>query len=159
MMCVHFVGNYAYASNSSVLIKQSLDYHSIINKEFLDGRCLHRDSYEEIMDYDECTCDDAGIRCKSKDGRIAFIEYFDLKGQPTPNFDAVIADGGFNHLDSICINAKMVKILNDAMYSPNDHLLMQFKAMGKPILVTAPGIEDQVAILMPLDIQTVMDFK
>lgn len=47
MMCVHFMNGFACASDAHIAVRQSLEYHSIINPELLDGKSLHKDNYTE----------------------------------------------------------------------------------------------------------------
>ena len=34
------------------MVKSSLEYHSVINPEFLDGKSIHKDNFKEILKTD-----------------------------------------------------------------------------------------------------------
>jgi len=149
MNCVHFKGGYAYASDSSVAIKQSLEYHTIINPEHLEGKSLHRDNFKAIMGFERAECDDAGIACTDHDGRAAFFEYFDLKGQEMPDFDKVIRPLGGQSVDFIGISPKYVAILAKAMHAPGKIFRFKFQGKDKPVLVDVPDIPNQIGLIAP----------
>jgi len=150
MMCVHFKDGFAYASDGHVAIKQSLEYHTIICPECLDGKSLHKDNFKAVMGFEIAECDDAGIACKDNDGRTAFFEYFDRKGQEMPNFDSVMALKEIKPVDFIGINPKYMTMLSKAMHAPFEQYRFRFQGGDNPILIDVPDIPRQTAILMPV---------
>ena len=72
---VYFIDRFAYASNAHMIIKQSIDYHTVINPENLNGKTIHRDSFKQIMDFTYAIAEEGGIACKDDDGREAFFAY------------------------------------------------------------------------------------
>lgn len=150
LMCVHFKGGYAYASEGHVAIKQSLEYHTISNPEHLEGKSLHKDNFKAVMGFEFAECDDAGIACSDNDGRTAFFEYFDRKGQEMPNFDDVMLPTEKKPIDFLGINPKYLTMLSKAMHSPSEAYRFRFQGIDKPILIDVPEIPNQTAILMPV---------
>lgn len=150
MMCVHFKNGFAYASDSKMIVKQSLEYHTIIGKECLEDKSIHKDNYEEVMRFDIAECDDNGIACKSVDGRAAYFEFFDRKGDEIPDFEKVLNSGGLKTIDFIGINPKLLAKLSKAMHSPTGDLRLRFQGVDKPILVDTPDIPDQMGLIMPV---------
>lgn len=153
LMCVHFKDGYAYASDGHVLIKQSLDYHSIGKPELLDGKSMHKDNYKAIMQFEIAECDDNGVACSDNDGRTAYFEFFDYKGLQQPNFEATLKRSGFAEVSFIGINPEFLYKLSKAMHNPSGVMRLQFQGLDKPVLIDVVGIEDQYALIMPAVIQ------
>jgi hypothetical protein len=149
MVCVHFKGGFAYASDGHMLVKQSLEYHTILNPELLDGKSLHMDNYKAIMGFEFAECNEDGIACHDSDGRTAFYDYFDLKGQEVPNFESVLKPCGQKSVEFIGMNPEYLYKISKAMHSPGGSFRLQFQGVDKPILIDTPEIENQWGILMP----------
>jgi hypothetical protein len=149
MMCVHFKGGFAYASDGHIAIKQSLDYHLIHGQECLEDKSIHKDNYKAIMGFEKATCDDSGVSCEDKDGRTAFYEYFDRKGVEIPNFEAVLKPTGQKSVEFIGIKPEFLARLTKALHTPTGSVRLQFQGIDKAILVDVVEIVDQEAIIMP----------
>lgn len=151
MNCIYFDCGFAYASNSHIAIKQSLEYQSVLNPELLDGKLLHRENYKSIMAFDIAECGEDGIDCKSTSGAAAFFEYYTPgEKEKIPDFDAVIRTKfGLTQLSFIGINPDYLLKLTKALYAPLGNIRCQFTGLDKPIKVDVIGIENQEAILMP----------
>jgi hypothetical protein len=149
MGCIHFKNGFAYASNGNIIIKQSLEYHSILDAQFLDGMSIHRENYANIMQFEVATANEDGIYCNNKDGRSAFFEYFDRKGQQVPNFDEVINQFSAKGVDFIGFSPKSFEIIGKAFYN-GDQVRIRFSGMDKGMLCDVLGYENQVAYVMPV---------
>jgi hypothetical protein len=149
MMCVHFIGGFAYASDGCMVVKQSLDYHSVINPEVLDGKSIHRDNFKNIMQFEIAECTEEGVVCKDNDGRTAVFDYFDRKDMVLPNFEAILSLGKSEPVPFIGITPKLLDRVSKAMHSPSGALRVQFYGVDKPMRLDDPLIENQVAILSP----------
>jgi len=149
MMCIHFLDGFAYASDGMIVIKQSLEYHSIINSSSLNGKCLHKDNYKAIMQFEKATCDDLGVSCIAPDGRSAFFEYFDLKGVQMPNFESVLKPVASTPVSYIGIRPDLLNRLSKAMHSPDGILRIRFQGVDRWALVDVVGIENQCGVIMP----------
>ena len=148
MMCVHFVNGFAYAADSSICIKQSLEYHSIINPESLEGKSIHRDSYKNIMQFEKAECTEEGILCSDPDGRKAFFEYFKRDGD-IPDFDKLFKGFKETKVPFIGMNPKLINRLSAAMHSIDGILRLRFQTLDKAIFIDCVGIPNQEGILMP----------
>jgi hypothetical protein len=157
-MCVHFKNGFAYASDSHMVIKQSLEYHTISDPEFLEGKSIHKDNYKAIMGFEKAECNEDGIACSDNDGRTAFYEYFDRKNVELPNFDAVIKPIGQKSIEFIGVNADLLQKLAKAMHNPSGTLRLQFQGINKAILVDVIEIENQFGVLMPMIINNTLSF-
>lgn len=148
--CVHFENGFILASNGIIAIRQSLEYHSILSPELLDGNSLHRENYKNIMQFEEAIATQEGIHCKNKDGRIAFFEYFDRKKEKIPNFDEIFKKYKAKGVDFIGFNPEQMRILMLSLYCPGGYVRVNFGGIDKIMFIDVPGIERQEAILMPV---------
>jgi hypothetical protein len=153
--CVHFMNGFACASEGHIAIRQSLEYHSIINPEMLDGKSLHKDNYKAIMGFEFAEANEDGIQCKDTDGRTAFYEYFKLEGDQ-PNFDKIFSDAtskGVKSVHFIGFNPVLLAKLAKALYCPDENIRCRFTGIDTTVLVDAVGVENQEAIIMPAILQ------
>lgn len=147
--CVHFQSGFAYASNGIIIVKQSLALHSILEPKELDGKSLHADSYKNIMQFESATANQDGISCSDKDGRVAFFEYFDRKGENIPDFDTIINKFSAKSVEFIGLTLEQIKMVINSFYIPSGVARLNFGGIDKGIYIDVPGVEDQMAILMP----------
>lgn len=149
MGCVHFNNGFAYASNGSILVKQTLSYHSILDPENLDGTSLHRDNYANIMQFEISRATPDGVHCTNKDGRTAFFEYYDRKGQEIPDFESVLVKFPAKPVDFIGINPKYFDLLSKVLYN-GEGVRVRFAGIDRGMLCDVIEWEEQVALVMPL---------
>lgn len=149
LMCVHFMNGFAYASDAHIVVKQSLEYHSIINPELLEGKSIHKDNYKAIMQFENSECCDSGIACSNPDGRTAFYEYFDRKGVELPDMDKFLKPTGQKSVEFIGIYPEFLTRLCKALHTPDGSIRMLFQGIDKCILIDVVGIENQYAVIMP----------
>lgn len=151
--CVHFSGGWAFALNGNIAIRQSLEYHSVLQSEMLENKSIHRDNYKNIMQFEVATANDDGIQCSNADGREAFFSYFDRKNEPLPDLDKIFKGFKAKGVDFIGFNPEQMKILMDAMYSPGGYVRCNFAGIDGGIYIDVPGVDRQEAILMPVLIE------
>lgn len=150
MQCVHFEHGFAYATNGFVSIKQTIELQTILNKEQLDGKSLHKKSYQAIMAFEIAECNYDGIYCKNATGQTAFFDYFDRKDELIPNFEkAMQPKRGLLSMYFIGINPEHLTRLAKALYNPSNNLRFQFTGIDSQILIDAVGVEGQTATIMP----------
>jgi hypothetical protein len=149
MMCIHFLNGFAYASDGHMCVKQSLEYHTILGIDFLEGKSIHKDNYKAVMGFETAECNEDGITCNDSDGRTAFYDFFDLKGVEMPNFESVLKPVGQKSIEFIGITPEYLSRIWKALHVPSNVLRLQFQGVDKPILIDTPEIENQWAILMP----------
>lgn len=147
MQCIYFEDGFAYAADGYIAIKQTLELHSILDKEMLEGKAIHKDSYKAIMAFEIAKAYDDCIHCQSTNGQAASFEYF--KVENAPNFKSYFAIRGQIQLGFIGINPELVARLAKAMYNPNDNMRFQFTGIDKHIIIDCPGVDGQEARLMP----------
>lgn len=152
MSCIHFKEGYAYASDGHIAIKQTLELHTILQPEYLDGQSLHRDSYKAIMTFDKATADDSGITCTSATGQEAFFPYFEFsENEKAPDINSIIPTRtGSVQLSFIGINSQFLARLGKALHNPGNNMRLQFTGIDRAIMVDVIGVEDQQGIIMPV---------
>lgn len=174
LQCVHFKNGFAYASNSHVCIKQSLEYHSVIDVEKLEGKAIHRDSYAAAMKFDYVIATEDGLDCSGTNGQKAFFDYYQPDDIPdtgedslekvgrnrVPDFEDVLKPkSGITSMSFIGVNPDNFTVLMKALYAPTKTVRIQFTGIDKAILVDVPGVEDQEAVIMPRIIEGALEFK
>jgi hypothetical protein len=157
---VHFIGGYAYASDGYIAVKQPLSLSSVIDAENLDNRSIHKSAYEASLKYDFVTANQEGLDCTSLDGSAAFFPYYELD-KDIPDYDAVFTGKNLVQASEIGFNGKKVSQLINAMYSSSGQFKLSFTGQGKPIFLESidEAAEDQVGIIMPVMLQSEMNFK
>ena len=172
LQCVHFLNGFAYASNSYVCIKQSLEYHNIVEPENLDGEALHRDSYAAAMKFDYVLATPDGLDCSSVNGQKAFYEYYRPENIDTgedslekvgrnriPDFERVLNPArGVTSMSFIGVNPDHFTTLMKALHAPAKTVRIQFTGIETAILVDVVGVEDQNAVIMPKMLDGTIDF-
>jgi hypothetical protein len=152
MQCVYFENGYAYASDGSVAIKQTLGFQSVIDITELDGKLLHKDNYRAVMNFEFAQATIDGIECWNANGQRAFFEYFKpADTDKIPNYEAVIkGKRGITSLSFIGINPESLNRVTKALYAPFGNLRIQFTGVDSAILVDVVGVDEQQAIIMPV---------
>ena len=152
--CIHFINGYAYASDGSILIKQSLEYNNdVLNYESLDCKAIHMDSFKEIRKYQVVEVTEEGFDCTAKNGRKAFFPFAvfdeDNDKHKIPDFDAVWPRG-ITEVGELGIMPKYIGLLEKAMVSGN-RLKMTFTGVDRGMLFHSrdENYQDQIAMIMP----------
>lgn len=149
--CVYFKNGFAYATDGYVCIKQTLTLQGVFGVENLEGKAIHRDSYKDIMGFEEVECNEDGIECCNANGQKVFFEYYpENPDNPAPNFEAYLKGRkGPIALDFIGIDFSLFEKLQKALYAPGGNIRLQFTGIDSHIIVDAIGVEDQIATMMP----------
>lgn len=152
MQCVFFENGYAYASDGTVAIKQTLSFQTVIDIPELDGKLLHKDSYSAVMGFEFATATPDGIDCLNANGQKAFFEYFaPPETDKIPNYEAIIkGKRGLTSVGFIGIDPRRLARLTKALYDPSGNLRLQFSGVDSAIFVDVVGVDEQQAIMMPI---------
>jgi len=152
---VYFIDGFMYASDSYILIKQSLGLHEIINPELLDGKCVHFDLYAKMLSYPIIEAIEEGINCITTQGGKLFFKYSEIDFK-VPRFQLLLDDleEEKSQVGEIGLDSKKLKQLMSVMFLNQDRIKMTFHGESKAVKVTSIGIEekDQVALLMSVPI-------
>ena len=140
MNCIYFKGDFAYASNDKVLVKNRISEISGLDDseiKALDGKYLHKGFYEDMLKYDNITISDDGIECSKGVDKVFF--YFSEIGpdfDKYPNAEKLLQDVLNMQtvpLSYISFDINLLQILNNALYS-SSKCFATFKGVLKPIL-------------------------
>ena len=110
---VHFSNNNAYATNGNMIIRQPLNYSSVINYENLNGKMIHKDVFKDILKYDIVKATPEGLEC-SNDKLSVFIKYSTLEASyQVPNFEEYLNnENAYESVEKIGINPRWIDIAN-----------------------------------------------
>lgn len=149
--CVYFKNGFAYATDGYVCIKQTLALQGVYDPENLEGKALHRDSYKDLMGFEEVVCSEDGIEACNANGQKVFFEYYpESEESPAPDFERFLkGKKGATPMTFIGIDFTSFEKLNKALYAPGGNIRLQFTGIDSHILVDAIGVEDQEATMMP----------
>jgi hypothetical protein len=139
---IHFINGYAYASNGHVLIKQSIDYLNIINKECLNGKAIHKDLFKDLCKLTTAEATETAIYAKDM--------VFPYKEVKTPDFERIMPKEQIN-LNKIKLNPNYIDIISKCLYreSYEDYLIFDFYDNYKSI-ITVKDSTEQMAIIMSI---------
>lgn len=123
---VHFKDGYAIACDARILAKQSLDYCGVIDKENLNGKMIHRDTFKNILKYNRVVATPDNLECYDKSGGKTTFAYGTFEGT-LPDFDRVIADFKEpSETKSMLVNPKQLDIAQKCLYCYKDYVKMTF---------------------------------
>ena len=152
MECVHFKNGYAYSSNGHLLAKQSLLLHTILHPEKLEGKAIHKKSYEQILTFDIVEASDKNIICKRNGGEAEFM-YAENLGK-IPDWDSVIPkDKPIKGIEYLGINTKFITIAGKILHGSDMGVRMTFRGGGVGVILTTEEYEDQLVMVMPLNLE------
>lgn len=133
LACVHFSLGFAYATNGHAIIRQSLEFSSVLGEvQELDGKALHKNSYRDILKYDTATVTPDGVECESADMNKAFFPFHDLKNEKVPDFDSQFKNlTTYTPKSFIGVSPEFIDMVMGAMYLPVGQMRMSFIEGGK----------------------------
>jgi hypothetical protein len=154
MQCVWFNDGFAYASDSHVLVKQSIEMSTIMEADKLNGHCLHRSSFKDIMKYQYATATDEGVDCTGKKGDKAFYPYHDGIGE-MPSFEKVLDDILSNDPEAtnrVGLSSPSLVRVSKALGCGRSGLTLSFRGYLRGVVVSANDSEagNQIGLIMPI---------
>ena len=153
--CIYIKNGYAYASDSTILVKNDLREISNFDDsdiEALDGKYIPADFYKEIIKYDDCLISDEGIECHKNDDK-AFFYFKEFGNSKYPNADKVLEDA-LNKMTvpmpQIGFDVKNMQRLYRALYGANK-CKATFKGENQPIVFySLENSSISIGLLMPV---------
>ena len=146
--CVHFINRFIYASDGTMLVKQSIDYSQVIESIKLEGKSIHGDSFKEALTYKIVTATDEGLQCKDDDRETFF--YYSKFSDKLPDFESIISSHCCKSVDFIGFDPKKIaisgKVLIGGEYSG---IKVTFNGIDKGMMIEVLGYENQLVYLMP----------
>ena len=115
---VNFVNGYMYATNTHILIKQSIDYCNVINKENLNGKSIHCEDFKKIFKANKVIAHENHIECHyfKEDKKEIFKYQTDVR---LPDFEKIINEEP-SEVSCVQINPKLIEIAAKCIYDDND---------------------------------------
>lgn len=155
MQFIYFTNGFAYASDGHILVKNKLsEINNYIPNEqlaILEGKLIHKSSFQKILSYDKIEITETGVVCKTEYSSVEFkFGDADLK---YPNAE-LIFDGAKKNRGSqskVSVNPTLLYRLSQALYS-DGKLVMKFSENGmQAILIQSgeSGIESE-GVIMPI---------
>lgn len=153
---VYFKNGFAFATNAHLLIKSHLSLHDFTKEEIeiLEGKMIHRKSFEKIYLHDVVKAEEDGFHCFS-DGREVIFKYDD-SGSKYPNADSLILDATTRkpvEINEIGISLRLLGILKQGFIEPDLPKRFSFGNKNKSILLTNTDEDEknrlEFAIVMP----------
>jgi hypothetical protein len=146
---IHFIDGFAWATDGNILVKQSLDYYNIINKDCLNGKIIHKDYFQRLCQCEQTEAIETGIRGLDKEGNI--YRYYPFETNITPSkFIENTAEFTFEtkELDSITIVPKYIDIASKILYKENNESYLTLEFKGNMIKMTTEKRNDQFALIL-----------
>lgn len=160
---IHFKCGFAYASDTRIAIKQSLEYHPIINPGKLDGKMIHAKAFAELLKFQVITVFDDYILAESQEEKLRnnkskfeiMVPIKNISGfNIAESLDKFIEEYKELKLSSIAIDPDRLVNLKRALYIGNSKgTELHFKSIEDMILVTVPNYYNQWGIIMPVRIE------
>lgn len=149
---VHFIDDFAYATDSHIAIESSIDYYcKVIDKHNLNGHSIHRDAYALAAKCPTVVATDEGLRCQTQGGAELFLPYADIEklGLKIPDIPSIMG-GSAEPAVHIGIRPKYMAIFEKCLVHTRDSLRFTMQGEDKAILVTSEGNEGQRGVWQPV---------
>jgi hypothetical protein len=145
MQYVSFKDGYVYATDAHLLVKQHLSLHGFDPEEIalMNGRCLHKDAFAELLRYEEVGVREslptgAHFKCKAKSHSIEIPLLDECPDGRIPNMDPVIpSEEVIEAVSQIGINLKLLERASKLLISQNGLCKFQFHGPTKGVLLTS----------------------
>jgi len=134
--CVHFDGEYSYATNGQVLVRQKTE--GIINPHLMKGKSITSDAYRMLRFLNNAEAGPLHIRAKTLDGGVISFPY-------KVSDDAGVIVHAFNSLTSDSIEPQSFAVDSELLY------LLHRATISKSWIVQGV-IKQRAIILKPTDV-------
>lgn len=154
MECVYFKGDWAYASDGHIIVKNRISECSNLDEamiQALDGKLLHSLFFKDMLKYDDILISDDGIECHKKNDKAFF--YFADENLKYPDAEKVIQNYQAKPsvpLPQISFNMGLFDIMRKALYEC-ERCTATFKGVNEAIIFDSM-VEDvsSIGLIMPL---------
>jgi hypothetical protein len=154
----YFINGFVYATDSKILIKQSLEkVHQIDPNQImnLEGKALSKDALKQMWAFDVFDWKEDKVICNK--GR-ATAEFYYQNGLTPPNFELILTQESKYNFDGVIgINANLLNTLSLVMAFDasiqNHNLTLEISTQNSRIVVTSVHVNKdiQVGIIMPFN--------
>src|SRR5690606_17642990 len=154
LQCIYFDEGFAVATDVHLIVKQSLREHGFneVEIEIMNGRFLHKDTFNEVFRYDYVTVSEEGFNCIDKKNNVsALIRFSEMESKFT-NWKPLFETDKQKEVDEIGLTGALLKRINDVSLSYIKTYKFQFygKNRGIKIIPTDLTELDECTILMPV---------
>lgn len=147
---IYFKDGYAWVTDAHVLLKQSLEYHSIKYPELLDGKCIHWSTFQILQSkFDEVTVLYNNIKARDKFGNVCFFEFSEFDDKFYQDMVKVTSDLKVTPIESIYLDNQLIKKLSNQMKLCATGLKLTFHGKHKSVILTSKEYPNQLGLLMP----------
>lgn len=147
---IFFKDSNMYATDAHVLIVQSYDFYcSVEGKENMEGKAIHRDTFQQILKKERVVATPDGFECYDKGDKV-FYPYNEVK---PPNFNMVLGKIKKEGVPVIGIDPRYIEIAAKCLYADNvKQLKFTFSGTQQPIKVELVDRDyySQTAYIMPV---------
>ena len=148
---IHIVDGYLLATDTHILIKQPLKYHTIINSEKLNGKSIHYAMFAQICKYQTAEATDDGILCidKYRNQVLYKLPKTEDLGK-VPDFERVINNATPTETGEIIINPHSLDTITRTMFFDTDKKvsIIPCKTFVNIIKPTSEEYADQSVLMM-----------
>lgn len=150
---IYFDEGNLVCTDAHILLIQSLEQHGFTEAEveIMNGKFLHRASFDEIFRYDHVTVSEDGFTCR-KNSVECLIKFSKSPGDYV-NYKAVIPTGELGSIDEIGINLNLLARANKITLSPLKGVKFRFRAKNKAIILNSVDEFDskhETILIMPV---------
>ena len=158
MRCILFENGYAYASDGHIAVRHEINEISNFpdeQKNILEGKLLHKDSYRKILKYNFVKITEAGFEClNSSDGSIAIFPFFKLDVK-FPNAEEVVQkslgkESAGVGLAKFAASADKISRLCKALGDGGCKYLFTHTNANDVIIVRTDDYPSSIGLLMPI---------
>lgn len=142
--CVHFDGEYSYATNGHVLVRQKTE--GIMNPHLMNGKSLTSDAYRMLRFLNDAEAGPLNIRAKTLDGGTISFPYkaSDDTGVIVQTFNGLMSDN--IEPQSFAVDSELLYLLHRATISKS--WIVQGVTKQRAIILKPTDITiDEVAIV------------
>lgn len=157
MECVYFKGGFMYASNGNAVLRQPLEWQTIINPENLEEVLLHKDSYKAIMNFDIAEVDDGGVACKNENGQEVYYDFYNPDDINVPDYAKLLSEPAHPEAQEfVGLPTESLTAIFKALHAPTGNIRVTFTGFDKYMVIDVVGLEGQRAIVMPVILNGVL---
>lgn len=142
--CVHFDGEYSYATDGQVLVRQKTE--GIINPHLMKGKFLTSDAYRMLRSLKDAEAGPLSIRAQTLDGGIILFPYkaSDDAGVIVQTFNGLMSDS--IEPQSFAVDSRLLYLLHRATVSKS--WIVQGVTKRRAIILKPTDVTiDEVAVV------------
>lgn len=142
------------ATDSHIILVQHLAGHGFTHEEIdhLEGKALHRDTFQEILRYDTIEVGPTGIKCKKGRTKVVFpLETLEEQCDYSfVNYKVCLPDLSYmSETDNIGFDLNILSRIKDLTLNAKGQVAFNFQSNVKACLIHGIGCDESI-IVMPV---------